>query len=320
MGHLRTCGAVLILLAGTPPLRENQGKEAAPPADSKPRADTKPFADGIRLDWTRRLVEVDGEVVLREGPLELLACSPNTREHESILRIFARPMRIYQAMGLLGMEPGAPVHYDEAAKKLRPPQGERLDLRVRYRDGTADKTVAVERWLRKNEDGDSPESLDWVFAGATTRPDGIFTADLEGTVVCVVDFETAVIALSSLHTADNEALWLSVNTEAIPPAGTPVTLLIRSAKSISIVVHLDEDGKFRVDGKRVSAAGVVRAAHQDADGRRCFRVTLSPLASISNDLLDAAVNSLVQAGLAKDAIEVRRNLPSAGPDRPNGGA
>jgi hypothetical protein len=223
-------------------------------------------------------------------------------------------------MGLMGMEPGAPVYYDEAPDKYRPPRGERLDLRVRYRHGASEKTVAVQQWLIENERKTSPESLDWVFAGARTRPDGIFTADLEGTVACVVDFETALIALGSRHTADNEALWLSANAAAIPPVGTPVTLLIRSAKNVSIVVHLDEDGKFRMDGEQISAAGVVRAALKEADSRRPGGVVLSPATSTSDGLLHAAVKSLVQAGLSADAIEVRRDDLHASPDRPNGGA
>ena len=64
-----------------------------PPVD---RSGIKEFVHGGRIDWTNRRGEVDSRVVLRKGPLELLACSPQTREHESILVVNARPLHIFQ--------------------------------------------------------------------------------------------------------------------------------------------------------------------------------------------------------------------------------
>src|ERR1043166_8218583 len=48
-------------------------------------AASRPFQPGVRIDWEQKAVEIDARVVLREGPLELFACSPQTKEHESIL-------------------------------------------------------------------------------------------------------------------------------------------------------------------------------------------------------------------------------------------
>ncbi len=195
----------------------------------EPTSKTKPFAPGVRIDWRERVVELEGQVVLRQGPLELLVCSPRTREHESILTVRAQPMHIFQAMGLIGLEPGAPLHYDENNDRWLAPTGESLELYVRCRDGQQDPLLPVERWLLDVRRGRPPEKLDWVFAGSRTFDNGRFGADGDGTVICVVDFDTALIALGSLHTADNERLWLTANTEAIPPTGTACTLLIRSA-------------------------------------------------------------------------------------------
>jgi hypothetical protein len=32
-----------------------------------------------------------------------------------------------------------------------------------------------------------------------------------------------------MHSSSDDKLWLAANTEAIPPIGTPVTLILRSA-------------------------------------------------------------------------------------------
>ncbi len=202
----------------------------------EPASQAKPFAPGVRINWQERAVEFDVEIVLRRGPLELLACSPRTREHESILRVRAQPMHIFQAMGLIGLEPGLPLHYDENHDRWIAPTGESLELEVCCRDGEQDSFAPVERWLLDVRRGRPPERLDWVFAGSRTFDNGRFGADVDGTVICVVDFDTALIGLGSLHTADNEGLWLAANTEAIPPAGSSCTLLIRSASGKSSTV------------------------------------------------------------------------------------
>ncbi len=232
------------------------------PAVPNPKSEIrKPrdYAPGVRIDWGRQVVEVDAVVVLREGPLELLACSPNTREHESILVVQARPIHIYQAMGLIGLQPGSPVRYDPNTSRSYAPTGESLDLRVRYRQRSIEKTVKAEQWLLDNERGQLPKSVEWVFAGSRTLDDGRFGADQDGTVVCVVDFATALITVGSLHTADNEFLWLSANTTVIPPIGTHCTLLIRSAteRTFAIVLDVAADGTLWPPRVRSSTASAL---------------------------------------------------------------
>lgn len=201
--------------------------QASSPAEQQER---QSFAPGVRIDWKRRNIEVDAHVVLREGPLELLACSPQTREHESIIVVSARPIHIFQAMGLVGLEPGAPVDYDHEKDTWSPPRGQPVRLSIRYQKNNDRVTVPAEKWLRLVESKQSPGPMDWIFAGSRTWPDGRFGADLDGTVVCVVDFETALVAVRDLHSADNELLWLEANTDEIPPLGTPCTLVVEAAE------------------------------------------------------------------------------------------
>ena len=187
---------------------------AAPPASDRPtkKPSTKLFAPGVSIDWSAGEVQVDASVVLRSGPLELIACSPQTREHESILVIPARPISVFQAMGLAGLEPGLPVRYDETTERFKPAVGQRLDIDVRFADGADERTMPIRRWLVDVSTDKPPEEIEWVFAGSHTDDKGRFAADMEGTILCVVDFESALIALEALHTADNAQLWLRANT------------------------------------------------------------------------------------------------------------
>lgn len=287
--------------------------------DSPRPASPQKFSPGVRINWAQRVVEVDGVVVLREGPLELLACSPNTREHESILMVAARPRDIYQAMGLVGLEPGAPLRYDQARKRWFPPTGERLRIHVRYHDRIGEKTVPVEEWLVASKDHRSPDTLDWVFAGARILPGGVYTADLEGTIICVVDFETALIAPGSLHTADNELLWLAANTQAIPPMGTPVVLVIGSAAGGAIEIRVAADGTLLRDGQSLSATDAARLASAGEADLENIALVLRASRAVPEAVIRSALDSLVRAGLPRSVIKVRRDEPTV-PTQPSGTA
>ncbi|UCE59795.1 MAG: hypothetical protein JSU63_20425 [Phycisphaerales bacterium] len=307
--RVNMCGVlslVVVMLSANTIVSSAGESVGVPPEEavSQPRR----FAAGVQIDWQRRAVEVDASVVLREGPLELLACSPHTREHESILAVRARPLHIYQAMGLIGLEPGSPVRYDPKHQRVHPATGQPLALRIRFPGDGRQQVIPAEQWLYDIKRKQTPTLLDWVFAGSHTRDDGRFTADLEGTVACVVDFSTALIALRASHSADNDLLWLAANTEAIPPIGTKCTLLISAApgQTRGIVLDLAVDGSLRQGDKAIPATDVLRMLHREEPGTAAVRVVLRAGANISNKGVETAVASLVAAGVNRSLIEIQR--------------
>jgi len=199
----------------------------APAAPHEDATNTSAFVPGVRIDWARGAVELDAKVVLRSGPLELIACSPRTREHESIFVTRAKPAQVYQAMGLAGLVPGSPVRYDENSKTWRAPTGEAL--RVLFRPAASGDWTAIENCVEDPKTHKSPDAIPWVFAGSRSLPGGQFLADLDGTVICLVDFDSALVTVGAMHTADNASLWLEANSDAIPPIGTPCVIRIQSA-------------------------------------------------------------------------------------------
>ena len=210
------------------------------------------LADGVRVDWNQRRVEVDGKVTLREGALELFACSPHTREHESIVVVRSRPLRVYEALRLLGIDPGTPVTYDERTRRWRPPTGDRLDIKVRWSADGDIHTVDVGTWMRDAATGKSVGKLEWVFSGSTPAADGAITADDEGTLICVVDFPSAIIAMPKLRSADNDELWVEADPSRIPPIDTPVTLLISPIDPVVFVLKVDSAGDMHFDGRLIA--------------------------------------------------------------------
>ena len=228
------------------------------------------FAPGIRIDWKAKAIEIDARVVLREGPLELFACSPQTREHESILSVSARPLHIFQAMGLIGLEAGSPARYDEQQDRWFPAGGEPLDLRVQWREDGRDRAIGPVAWMVEKQTGKPPEALRWVFAGSLMREEGGFGADADGTVVCVVDFDSALIALSVPHSADDAELWLTANSKEVPPVGTRCTLSVRSAYHPKLEVEIAAGGAFRSAGESLNAGQIGDLLTRNRDDRTPF--------------------------------------------------
>jgi hypothetical protein len=289
-------GTILTLGAGAPQMQPDVTKTP------KPTDYRKVFAPGVRIDWKNRLVEVDATVVLREGPLELLACSPHTKEHESILAVRARPMHVFQAMGLIGLQPGSPARYDREHDQWHAPNGDALELRVCHGEDSARQCPLVEDWLMDINRRRPPARVNWVFAGSRTLESRRFGADAEGTVVCVVDFDTALMAIGALHSADNELLWLVANTEAIPPVGTPCTLVIRSAAGRLIEVDVAADGGLRIKGRAVSPPSLVQAIRRETRDITGITFLLHADSGASAEKVQSAVDSLTGAGIDRGAI------------------
>ena len=248
--------------------------------DQRKKTGIREFQPGVSIDWENLAVEVDARVVLREGQLELLACSPQTKEHESILVVNARPLHIFQAMGLVGLESGSPPTYHEKRDQWQQARGEPLDLRVKWHDGEKVQTANPAEWTIEKKSGRPPEKLDWVFSGSIYRQpaqselsqqlgkdDAHFAADSDGTLVCLVDFDSALISVSIKHTADDAQLWLSANTDAIPPMGTRCTLVLRSAYHPKLEIELTKEGKIKLDGEEVTIERVGAMLTKDRDDR-----------------------------------------------------
>ncbi|MBI1825260.1 MAG: hypothetical protein HY287_06415 [Planctomycetes bacterium] len=264
------------------------------------------FAPGVGIDFAAGQVEVSAKVVLRKGPLELFACSPHTKEHESILAVDAKPSHVFQAMGLIGIEPGHPPRFDEKADRWIATTGEPVELRVRIRDEHGERTTTPESWIRLIGKSDHPKKLHWVFAGATKNPDGHFPADTVGTVACVVDFDTSVISLDATHTSDNADLWLEADMDSIPPEGTPVTLLIRSAVRRRIEFQIGNDGSLTLSGEPISLKAAIATVNNTKTEDVTTLIAIKAAPQVPQSRIDDVTDALTGAGVQKSNITVTR--------------
>jgi hypothetical protein len=180
------------------------------------------------VDPEQGVILIDGEVSLREGVLEMFACTRNTKEHESVVVVDTQAFPIHAALLALGAEPGGPVQFEP---EFVPPSGTEIDVEVQWLDENEKlQQVRAQEWVR-NVKTDKVLAHPWVFAGSLfyTDPDTgrrYYQAE-GGDFVCVSNFGTAMLDLPIESTQANEGLYFEAFTERVPPLSTPVRLILK---------------------------------------------------------------------------------------------
>ena len=86
----------------------------------------------VHVDVKKKQIRVDCEALNVDIPLEFFCVTAGGNEHEAVLRTRARPSHIHLALLMLGLQPGEPVKFSEAAQRWFPPHGPPLHLSVEY--------------------------------------------------------------------------------------------------------------------------------------------------------------------------------------------
>jgi hypothetical protein len=176
----------------------------------------------------KRRVVIEAYVCFREGLLEMLLCRKNTKEHESILAADIDARDIHKALLLTGATPGAPVQYEP---EYRAASGSEINITLEYEDRGKTKSVRGQRWVRNIQDKTEMKA-GWVFVGSVLFPDPvdkdrppIYGAN-GGDVICVSNFEDALLDVSIKSSKDNAELAFEAWTDRIPPLGSTVRVIL----------------------------------------------------------------------------------------------
>ena len=185
----------------------------------------------VWIETKKKLVVVDGKICLRIGPLEMFACPPETKEHESVVQANSTAKIVHTALLMIGAESGKPVVWDP---KYAAAHGDTIDIEVHWldKDGKHKKLAAQE--MIKNIKTKKAMKHKWVFAGSEfyTNPNTKKTHYMAdgGEMICVSNFTTAMMDLPIESTQSREGLLFEAFTERIPPMKTPVRLVLKLAK------------------------------------------------------------------------------------------
>jgi hypothetical protein len=230
---LMTVLAWSLLVAGSAAIGQEKAEKPTPSAAvADPEAKAQSLvrlarSEDVWVDPKRKLVVVDGEVVLREGLLEMFACPKGTKEHESIIAINGKAKTVHAGLLAVGAVPGSPVQFHP---EYRPATGMPIEITILWvdKDGKRHRTRAQE-WVQHVETK-KPMEHPWVFAGS-----GFFTDETTGEryyygdagdFICVSNFSSATLDLPIKSLPENANLLFAPFTERIPPLGTKVRLVL----------------------------------------------------------------------------------------------
>jgi hypothetical protein len=210
------------ILAQTP-----QAKPAAKLPEPKGAKRLSPDYDAW-LDPKNKVVIVDGQISLREGMLEMFACTRNTKEHESIISANTKAALVHAALLGLGAESGHPVQF---VPKYRPPSGTEIDVTLMWLDENGkEKTAKAQDWVM---DIQTKKAMThpFVFAGSFFRTDPetkkrYYQAE-GGDFICVSNFSTAMLDIPVQSSPTESELLFEAYTERIPPLGAPVRMILK---------------------------------------------------------------------------------------------
>jgi len=212
---------------------------------------------GVKINIEEWAVDVDARICLREGMLELIACTPDSKEHEAIIVIDARPSHIHTALLLLGARPGNPAMMrivsddgedpDAQPRFIHiPPRGAPVDVLLVFgKEGGKKKEHPISDFLvkadhddfgfgREAEEKEEPERFPgntFLFTGSLLDSEGDgpprYLADHSGHVITISTFGDELLGLDGIHAHDNAALVWEVDGTNLPPLDSKVTLRLR---------------------------------------------------------------------------------------------
>ena len=188
----------------------------------------------LEIDGTKKRVLVMSKVCLREGQLEQLLTRKQTKEHEAVLTADLDAKSIHTALLLAGAEAGSPVRF---LPKLTPPTGTVIKITVEYEEKGKTIRRPAQEWIRDIKTKKQLEH-DWVFAGSAifrnpNEPDApVEYLANSGDIICVANFDTALLDLPIDSSKDNGLLAFEAQTDRIPALETPVTIILEPVLAV----------------------------------------------------------------------------------------
>lgn len=255
-------GSTNVRVAATEPTGEQQAAVPAPASNTQAAAETavaketqaqaaraiewKEVFPDVRLSHETKTIELRGTVPIDAHDatkprvyLEVIACTPDSKEHEALVMTQAKPSHVHAALLLLGLEPGVPGGWRWEGEKPEAisPSGPTLRVSFVYqRDGTTVEVPAAD-WAVTTQGGATLSSAHpedhFVFAGSrlVQRKTGeAYWADSEGTLIGLTTFGGETIAWSRVYSHDSAVEtphWIA-NAATVPAFGTPVTIRIQA--------------------------------------------------------------------------------------------
>lgn len=265
----RTLGLMLwlavnpFLFAETP--NESPASETETPGETAEAEEPKSLREaldrlqlpGIKINVDEWSVDVDATVSLHYGMLELIACIKDSKEHESVIAVNAKPSHIHTALLLIGGTPGNPAmrkiigEGDDMRFIDMPPRGGLVDVYLVIETPEGKKEFPINQFIQKTSDDffdNREEEKDedkkpelypthtFMFTGSVLveqreNEPRQYVADVSGSVITLVTFGDELLSTPEIHDDANHSLVWEVRSEGLPEVDAPVILRLKPQRA-----------------------------------------------------------------------------------------
>ncbi len=212
---------------------------AQEPAQPRIEGSTMIFDGGERLDLEKQEIILQGTICLQQGPIELFACAPGGKDHESIVVLQCNPQNLHLALLALGLRDrtelggGGPKFPGDPER----PVGDRVLVEIEFeRDGKTQRHRAEDLVLNMAEKKPM-ERAGWVFVGSafddekdpeTGKPTGrkLYLANRYRSLMTTYHDPTTLIDNPTIDGGDDDLFW--ANPERLSAPGTPCKVILRA--------------------------------------------------------------------------------------------
>lgn len=202
----------------------------------------------VRIDNNLHTVTFPARLNVTDAaiPLEYVLVNHTGKAHESLLTTTVEPYHLQLGLLLLGAKPGGSPESVKAMMKgqltntvmsmgssqlVHPGSeklpGERVEVEFSWQTPAATIRKRAEELVYNTSSKASAKSSEWVFNGSRIA-NGVFYAQIDGSMISLVTDGNSVINYEGAG-HDNDKSWVA-QTNAIPPAGAPVTVTLRVPK------------------------------------------------------------------------------------------
>lgn len=269
---------------------------AEPRPSNVPAASPQEFQPGIRIDWQNATVHLAGKIVLKEGPLEFIACFRG-KEHESIVRLDADAMHVYLALGLVGLTPST----QNVPSAL-------CEIRVRWNADGEIHEIDASQWLIDRKLGQIAVPRAYRFTGSMRKDDRIVAANT-GSGFALVSMPDALTEPTHARSNRDQSLWVRARATGIPAKGSEVTILVAPARPVEREIRMDATGQIWIDGHPSDRRTLAEIA-----GQSKILAPEKPLVIRVGNALEADIRRLrrtLDRHLQKQKLHLKRSDPES---------
>lgn len=179
----------------------------------------------ITLNSRTNELLMPGKINMDKGIIELLACAPGGKVHESVLVIDVVPYHLQVSLLLLGLNYGGGVSFQGDPSI---PKGDSVEVFVKWKDKEDNMQFYRGEDLVFNlKDSSVMKKTHWVFTGSKVI-DGLFVADAEKSLITTFHDPFTILDNPSPDGAYDD--FFIVNEKIVPPKGTKVEVIIKTGK------------------------------------------------------------------------------------------